>query len=77
MVSLDAYRLLNSKTSKAKTTSMATIMPIDTGTKYMSATDAGIGVGAAVAAGASSTKTEVTACDGQYEFEPSNEAYTV
>jgi hypothetical protein len=53
---LGAYRFLkSSNSSKAKTTTIAMIMPIDTGRKYMSATDAGVGVGAGVAAGASST----------------------
>ena len=50
-----AYRLLNSKISKAKTAIMATIMPADTGMKYKSAADAGEVVGGAVAAGASFT----------------------
>ena len=45
----------------APTTAIATIMPTTAGTKYMSATDAGVGVGAGVAAGASSTPMAVSA----------------
>jgi hypothetical protein len=45
----DAYgRLLSMSTMTAPTTAIATIMPITAGTKYVSANDAGIGVGAAV-----------------------------
>ena len=49
------YRLLNIRISKAKTTTIATIMPAETGMKYKSATDAGVGVGGGVVSGASST----------------------
>ncbi len=47
------------------------------GKKYRSAIDCGASVGAAVAAGAGSTANDVTACDGQYDSDPPNEAYTV
>jgi hypothetical protein len=59
---LDVYRFLNSNnTSRARTMSIAMIMPIYTGRKYMSATDAGVGVSGGVAGGASSTFMAVSA----------------
>ena len=63
---LGAYRFLNSSSSsKAKTMTIAMIMPIDTGMKYMSANVAGSGVGAGVAAGASFTFIAVSALEDQ------------
>ena len=44
--------LSNKIASKAPTMAIAMIMPATDGTKYVSAIDAGVGVGAAVAAGA-------------------------
>ena len=52
---LEAYLLLNSRISNAKTATIATIMPTDTGMKYKSAADAGEAVGTGVEAGASFT----------------------
>ena len=43
------------------TTAIATIMPLTAGTKYRSATDAGVGVGVGVGCGASSTSKAVSA----------------
>lgn len=71
-------RFLSSKiASKAPTMAIATIMPATAGTKYMSATDCRVGVGVAVAAGAAVAKKDISAEDGQYEFEPAKEAMTV
>jgi hypothetical protein len=59
---LDVYRFLSISTiSTAPTAMIATIMPAVAGTKYMSATDSGVGVGGGVAAGASSTFMAVSA----------------
>jgi len=56
------------------TTMIATNRPAIAGTKYKSATDAGcVGCGVGVA-GAGSTLNAVTACDGQYDSEPPNDA---
>ena len=60
-VSFGVYRFLSSRKSSSPTAMIATIMPAVAGTKYMSATDAGVGVGAGVASGASSTFTAVSA----------------
>jgi hypothetical protein len=46
-------RFLSNRNSTAPTTMIATIMPITAGTKYVSANEAGIGVGDGVACGAS------------------------
>ena len=62
---LDVQRLLSNRTSNAKTTTIATIMPVDTGMKYKSAADAGDSVGGAVAAGADSTLMPVSADEPQ------------
>jgi hypothetical protein len=61
-----AYRFLSIRMISAPTTMMATIMPIDAGTMYWSATDAGGGVGVGVGdcTGASSTVMKVCADDG-------------
>ncbi len=56
------------------TTMTKTNKPAIAGTKYMSAADwIGSAVGAAVGA-AGSTANDVTACDGQYDSEPPNDA---
>ena len=58
----------------AKPTIITTIMPATAGTKYMSAAEvigASAGVGVDCAA---STTNAVSACEGQYPPEPSNEA---
>jgi hypothetical protein len=60
-----AYRFLSISTITTPTATIAMIMPIVAGRKYMSAMDAGVGVGAGVAAGASSTFIAVFACEGQ------------
>ena len=59
------YRLLNIRINRAKIATIATIMPADTGMKYKSAADAGVGVGGGVASGASSTFIAVSADDPQ------------
>jgi len=51
--------------TKARTMIIRTNSPAIDGTKYMSATDCGVGVGAAVAAGACATAKEVSEFDGQ------------
>ena len=60
------------------TTIMATNRPAIAGTKYKSAAESlfGVAVGASVGC-AGSTANAVTACDGQYDSEPANDAYTV
>ena len=65
------------KASTAPTTMIATNRPAIAGTKYMSATDVGVGVGAVVAAGAGSTAKLVSEDDGQYDSDPANVAKTV
>jgi hypothetical protein len=50
-----AYRFLSIRIITSPTTTIAMIMPMVAGTKYMSATDAGVGVGAGVGSGADST----------------------
>ena len=56
---------------------IATIIAIDIDIKYRPAIDTpAVGCGVAVAA-TGSTANEVMACDGQYDSEPANEAYTV
>ncbi len=67
-------RFLTSNARTMPTTTIATIMPMIPGTRYRSATDCwggcvGTGVGAA-----GSTLKAVTACDGQYDLLPANEA---
>ncbi len=53
------------------------MMPAMAGTKYVSAMDWGCaGAGVGVAAGSSTVKA-VSECDGQYDSEPANVAYTV
>ena len=53
---------------------IATITPMIAGRKYVSAID-GCCVGCGVAAsGAGSTLNAVTACDGQYDSDPPNDA---
>ena len=64
-VRLLLYRLLSSRKSSSPTTIIATMVPIDIGTKYKSAADAGDAVGGAVAAGCSSTVKLVSEYDGQ------------
>ena len=59
------YRLLSSRKSSSPTTIIATMVPIDIGTKYKSAADAGVGVGGAVPMGCSSTVKLVSEYDGQ------------
>ena len=56
--------LSNSSARRTPTKAIATITPAMAGMKYWSAMDAGSGVGAAVATGASSTVTNVVADDG-------------
>lgn len=61
----------------AKPIAMRTTMPATAGRKYWSETDGSVvGVGACVGA-AGSTLKAVTACEGQYDSEPPNDAYTV
>jgi hypothetical protein len=54
-VLLCAYRFLSIRTSTRPTTTIAMIMAMDIGRMYMSANDAGVGVGAGVDAGSSIT----------------------
>lgn len=57
--------LLSSNSARiAPITTITTIIPIDNGRKYMSAVDAGLSVGAAVASGAASTTKALWAYDG-------------
>ena len=57
---------------------IAMIMAMIPGSKYVSATDCGAGVVAGVCVGAaSSTATAVSACDGQYDSDPWKLAITV
>jgi len=61
----------------AKPIAMSIAMPATAGMKYWSETDGVVvAVGACVGAFASTLKV-VTACEGQYDSEPPNEAYTV
>src|SRR5512146_1937238 len=66
-----------STASITPTIMIVTIMPMIPGRRYMVATDSVCAnVGACVGA-AGSTANEVTACDGQYDSLPANDAYTV
>jgi len=58
---LAVYRFRSIRMITSPITTIAMIMPVDTGRKYMSATDAGVGVGGGVAAGGSSTFMAVSA----------------
>ena len=59
------------------TIAIAIMIAAIAGTKYCSTIDgAEVGCGACVGA-AGSTAKYVTACEGQYDSEPANEAYTV
>ena len=69
---LDVHLFLSSSRTKPMMTAMRMALPMPN--TYVSVMGAGVGVGAGVAAGASSTSMNVSACDGQYPFEPSNEA---
>jgi hypothetical protein len=60
---LVAYRFLSIRMISSPIAMIATIVPIDIGRKYRSAADAGIGVGSAVAAGASLACKYVVAYD--------------
>jgi hypothetical protein len=67
------FRSINNA-STAPITMIATNKPAIAGTKYWSATDfSATGNGVAVGA-AGSTANAVSACDGQYELLPSNDA---
>ena len=59
------------------TIAIAAIIPPVAGSMYWSANDAGACVGSGVVSGASVTLMAVSADEGQYDSEPSNEAYTV
>ncbi len=74
---LVVYFFLSSRISRIKTATIAMIMAADTGRKYRSAMDAGIGVGSGVAGGASSTNMDVSADEPQYDLEPENVAIMV
>lgn len=56
------------------TTMNATEKPAKAGRKYVSAIDGCSAAGSGAAGGAGSTANEDTACDGQYDSEPANEA---
>jgi hypothetical protein len=58
-------RFLSAKKSTAKPMIITTIMAMTAGTKYVLTTDAGAGVGVAVAAGACITVKAFCADDGQ------------
>jgi hypothetical protein len=60
---LVVYRFLSIRMSTAPTTTIAIMIPVIPGRMYRSAIDAGMGVGSAVAAGASSTFMPVSAYD--------------
>ena len=57
------YRLLSISTITIVATTIAIMIPMVAGNRYMSAIDAGVGVGASVAAGACSTFMAVSAKD--------------
>ena len=65
LVVVCAYRFLSISTITIVATAIATIIPMVAGSKYMSAMDAGGGVGAGVASGACITLNAVSACEGQ------------
>jgi hypothetical protein len=60
-----AYRFLSISTITTVATMITMRMTIDIGRKYMSASDAGGGVGGAVGVGSSNTLNAVSACEGQ------------
>ena len=74
IVSLYGRFLIIINTSIANTMMIRTNKPAIAGTKYMSAVDcAGVAAGVAVGCSAS-TVNAVSACDGQYDSLPPNEA---
>lgn len=58
---LDAYRFLSIRIITNPITTIAIMMPVVAGKMYISAIDAGVGVGSGVGCGASSTYMAVSA----------------
>jgi hypothetical protein len=75
--SFHGFFLSINRTNTIATTMIRTNRAANAGTKYVSATDAGIGVGAAVAAGGRSYAMGVSAVELKYESLPLNAAMIV
>ena len=72
-----SYFLLSISITTMPTTIIAMMMPMTAGTKYRSAADCGIGVGAAVGSGSGITVKADSAYEGQYPLLPSKVAITL